>query len=80
MHQSREEDLPESGGGGVGWRLPAQALGEQLGEGGGGGTGRWRRGRARAGGVMGTTLTHRGANTQLDEQPKQLSQSPAQTR
>lgn len=50
----REEasGVPEARRGRVGWGLPAQALGEQLGEGGGGGAGRGGGGRARAGGVV----------------------------
>lgn len=78
ISEEEEELLPEAGGRGVGWRLPAQALGEQLGEGGGGGAGGRRGGRACAGGVVGPPLAHGGADTQLDQEPKELCQSPAQ--
>lgn len=71
---------PESRGGCVGGRLPAQTLGEELGEGGGRGPGSRGGGGACTRCMVRASLAHWGADTQLDQEAKELGQSSAQTR
>ena len=76
----RSRFLPKTRGGCVGWRLPAQTLGEELRQGRGSGPGSRRRGSACACGMVGAALADWGAHAQLHQQAKELSQSPTQPR
>ena len=72
--------LPKARGGCVGWGLPAQTLGEELGQSRGSGPGSRCWGSASACGMVGAALADWRAHTQLHQQAKELSQSPTKSR